>query len=101
MVAVADLENLFLPSVRLAAKVCVGTRVRRKYDRPQTPLDRVRLASDADPAHLRRLIELQQTLDPFVIASRIEQGLARAYELANHAVRAAAPWTTRPPLRRS
>ena len=34
-------QNLFLPSVKLVRKERVGARVRRRYDAPQTPLDRV------------------------------------------------------------
>ena len=34
-------QNLFLPSVKLIGKERVGARVRRRYDAPRTPLDRV------------------------------------------------------------
>src|SRR5262249_39583495 len=34
------LQNLFLPSVKLLGKTRVGARVRRRYEPPQTPLDR-------------------------------------------------------------
>lgn len=36
------LQNLFLPTVKLVSKERVGARVRRRYDRPETPLERVR-----------------------------------------------------------
>ena len=34
-------QNFFLPSVKLLRKERVGARVRRRYEAPQTPLDRV------------------------------------------------------------
>ena len=43
------LQNLFLPSVKLLRKERVGSRLRRRYDAPRTPLDRV-LASPRSTA---------------------------------------------------
>jgi len=44
------LQNLFLPSVKLLRKERVGARVRRRYDAPRTPLDRVLACSKIRPA---------------------------------------------------
>ena len=85
------LQNLFLPSVKLVTKERVGARVRRRYDTPQTPLERVRQCPAADAACVAALVKRQRTLDPFVLAQRIDHGLARVYDLANHRVRASAP----------
>jgi hypothetical protein len=85
------LQNLFLPSVKLVRKDRVGARVRRRYDRPQIPLDRVRACPGADRAKVRALVALRARLDPFALAQRIDAGLARVYQLANHRVRASAP----------
>lgn len=78
------LQNLWLPSVKLVKKTRVGSRVRRQYDRPQTPLDRVRACADADSAKVAALTQLQRTQDPFALAARIEQQQDRLYALANH-----------------
>src|SRR4029077_18551904 len=42
------LQNLFLPSVKLLRKERVGSRIRRRYDRPQTPFERVLACPEAD-----------------------------------------------------
>jgi hypothetical protein len=84
------LQNLFLPTVKLMTKERVGARVRRRYDGPRTPLERVRQAPAADPTRVAVLVELQRTLDPFALAQRIDQALAEIYQLANHRVRASA-----------
>jgi len=75
--------NLFLPSVKLVKKVRVGSKVRRVYDGPRTPFERVRMCGSADREHLARLEELRTTLDPFQLASRIERKLEGIYRLAN------------------
>ena len=41
------LQNLFLPSVKLQRKERVGARLRRHYDAPQTPLERVRRSRES------------------------------------------------------
>ena len=49
------LQNLFLPTVKLVTKERVGARVRRRYDRPQTPLERVRQSTGAHKGRLAGL----------------------------------------------
>src|SRR5512145_1272782 len=70
------LQNVFLPTVKLVAKERVGARVRRRYDRPQTPLERVRQSTSMQKGRVAALVALQKTLDPFVLALRIDQALA-------------------------
>ena len=41
-------HNLWLPSVKLSTKTRVGSRVRRTYEAPQTPFERVRASPKAD-----------------------------------------------------
>jgi len=77
------LQNLFLPSVKLQRKERHGARLRRTYDAPQTPLDRVRVCAQADPAKVAALVRQRAALDPFVLAARVDQQLAHLYTLAN------------------
>ncbi len=94
------LQNLFLPSVKLVRKERVGSRVRRRYETPQTPFERVLASKDVRPEVLVRLRELQDRLDPFVLSRSVERQLERIHALANlrhsphvarRAVEAAAP----------
>ncbi len=78
------LQNLWLPSVKLVTKTRVGSRVRRVYGPPQTPLDRVRACPTADASKVAALVRLHATLDPFALAARIEQQQAQLWALANH-----------------
>jgi hypothetical protein len=76
-------QNLFLPTVKLVRKERVGARTRRRYDLPQTPLDRVRACPEADRAKIAALVALRERLDPFVLATRVDRLLERAYTLAH------------------
>ena len=83
------LQNLFLPSVKLITRERVGARVRRRYDAPQTPLDRLLAGGTGDAATLAGLVQCRRRLDPFALAARIDQLLERVYGLANRRVRPA------------
>src|SRR5882672_966417 len=76
--------NLFQPTVKLASKERIGSRLRRRYTPAQTPLDRLLANSgkDLQPA-AQRLRALRDTLDPFALAKAIEKKLQRIYSLAN------------------
>jgi hypothetical protein len=75
-------QNLFLPSVKLLRKERVGARVRRRYDAPRTPLDRVLACPEIRPEVAAQLQRLRERLDPFALARTIEQQLERIYALA-------------------
>jgi hypothetical protein len=74
--------NLFQPSVKLAKKVRVGSRLTRVYDAAQTPLDRVAACPEADRRKVAALKRLRARLDPFVLAQRIDDQLTRIFRLA-------------------
>lgn len=75
-------QNLFLPSVKLLRKERVGARVRRRYDTPCTPLDRVLACPELRPEVAAQLQRQRDRLDPFGLARTIEQQLERIYALA-------------------
>jgi hypothetical protein len=76
--------NLFQPSVKLLRKVRVGSKLKRVYDAPQTPLDRLLASPQGDPEKIAALAELRSRLDPFVLATAIDRKLSDIYRLANH-----------------
>jgi hypothetical protein len=75
--------NLYLPSVKLLKKVHVGSKLRRVYDGPKTPFERVVASKQGDTAQLTILKELRRSLDPFQLAKVIDRKLERIYRLAN------------------
>jgi hypothetical protein len=74
--------NLFQPSVKLLRKERVGSRLKRIYDTPQTPLDRLRAGKEYDRATVNQLLRLRATTDPFALAKTIEKKLERIAALA-------------------
>jgi hypothetical protein len=79
-------QNLFLPAMKLINKTRVGSKLKRCYDKPQTPLERVLQCSQADPVKVQRLKRLRDQTDPFELAKRIEHKLERIFAMANQRV---------------
>src|SRR5574341_89816 len=76
--------NLLQPSVHLLRKVRVGSRLKRVYGPPQTPLDRLLTLGQGDSLKVAALVELRSRLDPFALSAAITQKLTRIYRLANY-----------------
>jgi hypothetical protein len=74
--------NLFQPAVKLQRRVRVGSRIRRLYDAPQTPLDRALASAGIDRQRLAALQTLRQRLDPFALAEAIDRKLTQIHRLA-------------------
>jgi hypothetical protein len=70
-------KSLLLPSVRLAKNVRVGLRLRRRYEAPQTPWQRVVCSLGVDPERMAALGKERAELDPFEICRRIQGKLER------------------------
>lgn len=65
------LLNYFLPSVKLIAKERVGSKVIKKYDTPQTPVQRL-LHSVTIAENTKQLLRMQlQTLNPFELQQQV------------------------------
>ena len=75
-------HNLFLPSVKLLSKERVGARLRRRYDAPRTPLERVQTCPDADPQAVTALVRQRDQLDPFALAAAVDRKIERIVALA-------------------
>ncbi len=89
------LQNLFLPSMKLSKKTRVGSKLHRRYDKPQTPLDRLLHCPQADPIKTQQLKRLRDQTDPFELAKRMDEKLERLYGMANHRV-SPSPQTAEP-----
>jgi hypothetical protein len=94
-------QNLFQPSMKLVCKERVGARRIRRYDRPQTPFERVRACADADPQKVAALEQVLTTTDPFVLSQRIDGHLERLWALATRASRTPREMAPRPPRPRA
>ncbi len=80
------LDNLFLPSQKLAKKVRVGSRLIRRYDKPRTAFDRLKNGPEALPERMRELEILRQSTDPFALAKNIERKIEKLQTLATRSI---------------
>lgn len=94
-------QNLFQPSMKLVRKVRLGSRLLRRYDAPQTPLERVRACPDADPATGAGWQQVLETTDPFALSRRIDRHLTRLWALATRGTRTPRETAPRPPQPRA
>jgi transposase InsO family protein len=75
--------NLFQPSIKLTRKVRKGSRLVRRYDVPQTPLDRLLATQIECPETLKYWQQQRAQNDPFLLAEQIEQQLKAIWDLRN------------------
>jgi hypothetical protein len=74
--------NFFRPVRKLVSKERHGSKVVKRYDRPQTPYQRVLAAGVLTPAQQLTLAEQLRTLDPVALAAEIERTLTVLWKLA-------------------
>lgn len=80
----ADLRlliNFFQPVMKLESKTRVGSKVRKKYDRAQTPFQRVKASKHVDREAKEQLNELYLSLNPLELQRCIESNLAKLWRL--------------------
>ncbi|MDP2332053.1 MAG: hypothetical protein Q8M19_15305 [Reyranella sp.] len=78
-------QNLFLPSMKLIAKVRVGSKLRRRYDTPKTPFQRVLDSGRGDQAKIAALRRLRDRLNPFELSRIIDRKLERIWAMRSPA----------------
>ena len=72
------LMNYFQPVRKLIRKERVGAKVRKYYDRAQTPYQRVLAAPEVKEETKRRLQEVYLCLNPVEIRHRMEENLSKS-----------------------
>jgi hypothetical protein len=72
--------------MKLIQKTRVGSKLKRRYDKPKTPLERLLHCPQTDAVKVQELKRLRHKTDPFALAKRLEQKLERIYQMANHRV---------------
>ena len=78
--------NLYQPSVKLAETRRRGSRLKRRYEAPKTPLDRLAEFYGGDkPRAVAELLSLRSSLDPFALSEAVEKKLEKAWKCARRA----------------
>ena len=74
--------NYFQPSVKLAYRVREGSRIKRVYELPRTPYERVFMHRDVPDEVRERVEEVYKGLNPAELHRKIERLRRRLYSLA-------------------
>lgn len=69
---VSWLNNLFTPSMKLISKVRIGSKIVKRYDRPQTPLQRL-LSGAHHTNEVLAYEQLAKRLDPITLRESIDE----------------------------
>jgi transposase InsO family protein len=69
-------NNCFQPVMKLIKRETAGQRVRKVYDRPTTPLQRVLLSGQTDAKKVSALVDLYSRTSPLTLKRQIDRRLA-------------------------
>jgi hypothetical protein len=73
--------NFFLPSFKLQSKIRTGARLSRRYDKPQTPYQRLLASDRVTEQQKEQLRRAFATLDPVRLLHRIREAQGRITQL--------------------
>jgi len=77
-------QNFFQPSVKLLKIIRIGSKIKKIYDYPLTPYQRVcKLPKKADLKRTHQLHKLLHSIDPFELSKQINRKLTIIYEMAS------------------
>ncbi len=86
------LHNFFLPQMQLIEKERIGSKIKKKYDFPKTPYERLKLAPNLSEEEKIKLTIRLKSLNPFELRIGLEAKLNLFFKLlkqSNHGKKAA------------
>jgi len=89
-------QNYFQPSIKLVKKIKIGSKIKKKYDLPQTPYQRALQSGKADASKLEAFKIAAELWNPFQLSEVLDQKLSQIYDLASKTPR---QWLPSPPKR--
>ena len=69
------LKNYFTPAMKLESKTRIGGKMKKKYDKPKTPYERLLTYPQLNPWAKGRMQQLYQKTNPFELKSELERKL--------------------------
>ena len=76
-------QNYFLPSFKLKKKTRIGAKIKKEYDEPMTPYERLIKSSYLSDEQKKALIEKKKKLNPFHLVKDREKKLSEFFKLLN------------------
>lgn len=77
------LQNYFLPTFKLKEKVRIGARIKKVYDRPITPYQRLMESTSVSEEQKIKLSEKKKSLNPFELKKGLEEKLTNFFKTVN------------------
>jgi hypothetical protein len=71
------LMNFFIPSMKLIRKTRIGARIKKEYDLPKTPYQRLQESADLSHEAKEKLRLRYESLNPFALSEGLDRGLER------------------------
>jgi hypothetical protein len=79
------IHNFFIPTMKLVERVRVGGRIRKKYDSPKTPFNRI-IENPEVPVWVKRNLKDQKKgYDPFKLKAALDDRMKDFVKLVEHA----------------
>lgn len=75
------LHNYFMPQMKLISKDRIGSKVKKKYDKPKTPYQRIIENPLVSEEVKKKLRETKSKLNPFELQARLQEKLAYFHKL--------------------
>jgi len=75
------LQNFFLPTFKLKEKIRIGSKIRKKYDKPKTPYTRLLESEHLSEKEKRALSDRKSQLNPFELKMNLEIKLKEFFEI--------------------
>lgn len=75
------LHNYFMPQMKLIEKDRVGGKVKKKYDKPKTPYQRIMECPTVSEEVKEKLRKEKETLNPFKLQAELQEKLALFHKL--------------------
>ncbi len=76
--------NFFHPSQKLIRKERIGSRIKRIYDTPKTPYQRVMESKDISERIKKKLTKQYEELNPFHLKREIDRKIRGIFESVKH-----------------
>lgn len=84
-------QNYFQPSVKLVKKITTGSKVKKIYDAPKTPFQRLVSSGKGNPLAIKSFHTLAKQFNPFDLSSIIEEKLETIFSMASKTPRKLLP----------
>lgn len=74
-------KNFFQPIIKLKSKIRIGSKIKKKYDKPKTPYKRLIESKEVSKTKKVELIKIYNSLNPAQIKRQINKKLMELYKM--------------------